>query len=342
MPKAQNVMIKSRIVALRKFSSHLVANKAEVLAAIKSISSSAKALNQWFVWEEIELAFEGISRWFTESALSELQNAIEKLDQNQNKGKTLGVICAGNIPWVGLHDIFMAFAAGWKVNAKLSSQDRILMSWFLHYFHEVTGEKMGEIVERMKDVDAVIATGSGNTARYFESYFGKYPNIIRKNRTSVAVLNGQETKEDFLGLAEDIFRFYGLGCRNVNHLFLPVGSSLDHMFEAFFHKGPALMAHNKYMNNYEYHRAVFLLEKIPFLENNFVIMRESDQLASPVGVIHYSFYGNEEELKAKLAEAEGQIQCIVGADYLPFGQAQKPGILDFADGVNTLEFLLEV
>lgn len=346
MPETQISNINIRLKLIHQFGEELHKQLAQtespIVEELKSISGSAKAQNQWFLWTEIERSFRGISTWFTPESLATLRAEIEQnLDGEKAPYDRVGIICAGNIPFVGLHDVLMVYACGLEPVVKLSSQDRVCMMWFFNLFETITGSKMATLVERMDNFDAVIATGSGNTARYFETYFGKYPHIIRKNRTSVAILDDTTSDSDLKNLADDVFNYFGLGCRNVSHLFLPQGFSLDRLFEAFFERGEYLMQHNKYMNNYDYHRAIYLLEKIPFLENNFTILKEDPALFSPVGTTHYSFYTKKEEVLERIAQEEHTIQCVAGKDHIPFGQTQAPGILDFADGVNTVEFLLK-
>ncbi len=184
----------------------------------------------------------------------------------------------------------------------------------------------------------MVATGSDNTARYFEHYFGKYPHVIRKNRTSLAVLTGNEPKEELELLGNDIFTYFGMGCRNVSHILVPEGYVFNGFFEAMYKYGE-LINHNKYVNNYEYHKAIFLLELMPFLDNNFLMIRESKELFSPLSVIHYSFYSSPEDITNYILDNHEKIQCVVGKGYLPLGEAQRPQLWDYADGLNTLEFL---
>jgi len=194
-------------------------------------------------------------------------------------------------------------------------------------------------VATLQNQVAVIATGSNNTARYFEYYFKQIPHIIRKNRTSVAVLNGNETTEDLKKLAADIFQYFGLGCRNVTKLYLPEGFHTDLIFESFYDRS-LIINHTKYSNNYDYNRAVFLMEQQPFLDNNFVMLKESKEFHSPIGVIHYECYKHLDEVKKELVENEEKIQCVVGNDFnVEFGETQKPSLTDYADGVDVMKFL---
>ena len=252
----------------------------------------------------------------------------------------VGIVMAGNIPLVGLHDFLAVFLSGHHALIKLSSDDAQLLPVVLKVLvrQDPLFEADFTVVERLEDLAAVIATGSDNTSRYFEHYFGRYPNIIRKNRTSVAVLDGSESDDELKALGEDIFRYFGLGCRNVSHVLLPAGFDVQRIFANIVDYSDVIN-NNKYGNNYDYYRAIFLLNQDDFLENGFLLTRESDFLHTPVAQLHYSFYPSKEALEARLAEWNDKLQCIVGHVYLPFGSAQTPELWDYADGVNTLQFL---
>ena len=194
---------------------------------------------------------------------------------------------------------------------------------------------------RLSNFDAIIATGSNNTASHLNYYFGKYPNIIRKSRTSIAILKGDESNLELKKLGKDIFQYFGLGCRNVNKLFVPRGYSFDLFFESIISYGEVIN-NKKYGNNYDYHRAIYLLESMPFLDNNFVMLKESSDLHSPVGVIYFQYYDSELDIESYLNNNRENIQCIVGQNYIPFGYSQQPVITEFADKINTLEFLVNL
>jgi hypothetical protein len=191
---------------------------------------------------------------------------------------------------------------------------------------------------RIGQVDAVIATGSDNSSQYFEQYFGKYPHIFRRNRTSVAILDGSETKNEIVQLGHDIFDFFGLGCRNVAHLLIPEGFDINRFFEGIVEHSNVIQ-HNKYANNYDYNKAVYLLNKEPLLDNNFVLLRETEDLYSPLGMVHYHSYKTYQEVEDYLSLREKNIQAVVGHGFIPFGNAQKPTLSDYADGVDTMHFL---
>jgi hypothetical protein len=256
--------------------------------------------------------------------------------------KTVAIICAGNIPMVGWHDVFCTLLCGHSALVKLSSDDAQLMPAAIvvleKFWPEVT-DLVKYAHGKMENFDAVIATGSNNTGRYFEHYFSSYPHIIRKNRNSVAILNGTETPEELQELGKDIFAYFGLGCRNVTKIYMPEGYDINKVFEGIYSFHP-IVNHNKYANNYDYNKAVWLLNQEDLLENGFILFRKDKGIASPTGSMYYEYYADETELRKELAEKAEQIQCIVSKNDIPFGQAQNPGLADFADNVDTMEFLI--
>jgi hypothetical protein len=297
------------------------------------------AHNPWFTPVNIKEALQGIAFMLDEESLNDFAGTIP-----EREPKRVAVVCAGNIPLVCFHDILCVLLSGHKILIKMSGDDNLLLPFFLkllvHY--EPDFESSLRFAEgKLSDFDAVIATGSNNTAKHFEFYFGKYPNIIRRNRTSVAVLDGNESNEDLKQLGKDIFSYFGLGCRNVGKLLVPAGYSFNRFFENIHSYGDVVM-NNKYGSNYDYHRSLYLLESIPFLDNNFLILRQSGDLHSPVSVLYYEEFNNKEAIKAYLKEHREQLQCIVGKEYTPFGCSQRPVITEFADHVNTLEFLVHL
>ncbi|NRA13034.1 MAG: acyl-CoA reductase [Crocinitomicaceae bacterium] len=255
--------------------------------------------------------------------------------------KTVAVIMAGNIPLVGFHDFLSVLLSGNKIVAKLSSDDKTLLPALVHHLIEFVPGLKERIVftfGRIGDIDAVIATGSNNSMQYFEQYFGKYPNIFRKSRTSIAVLKGDETKDEIKNLGSDIFDHFGLGCRNVSHLMLPEGFELSRFFEGVVSFGDVIN-NNKYGNNYDYNKAVYLMNKLEILDNNFCLLRESKELFSPLSMIHYQFYKDQSEIDEFIKENENKIQVVVGRDFLKYGQAQCPALDDYADGVDVMAWL---
>lgn len=309
--------------------------------------SKAQQNNPWFTHEAMQFAFLEIG-----TSLSE--GSLKKWLENYNiedgaKQKTVGLVLAGNIPLVGFHDILCSLIAGFKVKAKLSSKDSHLYELLLKLLLDID-EEFGQLIEfserQIKDVDAIIATGSNNSARYFEYYFKKYPNIIRKNRNSVALLTGEETDDDFHNLGKDIFTYFGLGCRNVSFLLVPEGFDFVKMLKAF-EKYADIVNHTKYSNNYDYQRAIYLMNNIPIYDNGSVILKEDGALSSPIGVLHYKIYANNQEATEFLNQHKESIQCVVSKTKHKFptysyGEAQKPNLWDYADDIDTLKFLLDI
>lgn len=308
----------------------------------EQIMHLAEIKNPWFTPENIQYC---LAQWGKLLTLDNLNN-WQKKTPSPHKAKTVGIIMAGNIPLVGLHDLLSVLIAGHSVMVKTSSKDDVLMSFVLDFLKNHSEDLNRSIskVERMQRPEAVIATGSDNTARYFEFYFKDIPHIIRKNRTSIAVLDGQESAEDLKFLAEDIFRYFGLGCRNVTQLYLPEGFVLDRLFEAFY-EWETIIHHHKYANNYNYNRTIYLMSKDEFFDNNFVLLKHSNAMYSPIGVVNFVHYKDLNEVKNSLDQNQEKLQCIVGnalSDYdnsVRFGQTQKPGLVDYADGVDVLKFL---
>jgi hypothetical protein len=312
--------------------------------ALDAVVRGAYATNGWFTEENVRHAFgswadaldgEGLKRWCdTYPALSSARSPV----------RTVGIILAGNIPLVGLHDVLSVWLAGHRAKVKCSSQDPALIPGLidvLERFVPGTATRITFSPGRLGEVEAMIATGSNNTARYFEHYFGHLPRIIRKSRTSVAVLDGTETPEELASLGEDVFRYFGLGCRNVSKLYVPNDFELDRFFTAVF-PWKDIVLHNKYGNNYDYTRALWMLDGVKFLENGFLLVKEDEALASPMASVFLQRYTDRGAVDYELAAQAESLQCIIGHHALPFGKAQTPGLADFADGVDTLRFLLDL
>lgn len=304
------------------------------------------ANNPWFTPENVKFAFDAWASMLQAEAVKEWLNQYS-IPQPRNR-KTIGLVMAGNIPFAGFHDVLCILASGNNVKAKRSSQDRLLPEYILSLIREVEPEVAARVewVEKIENVDAVIATGSGNTSRYFDYYFSKWPHIIRRNRTSVAVLNGNETDDELRALGKDVFTYFGLGCRNVSKIYVPEGSSVEPVLRVF-EEFDKIKVHNKYANNYDYNRSVYYMNHVPFFDNLVVVLKEDQQLASPIGVLFYEYYKNINQLQLKLEGERDNIQCIVSSPELVdgsvnFGMAQSPSISDYADGVDTLEFLLKL
>lgn len=311
----------------------------------ESVLRKAEAENGWFTQENIKFA---LKSWGEALSEENLQQWVSKYKIEETEPKQVAIIMAGNIPLVGFHDFLSVLITGNKVLAKLSSNDKTLLPFLAEQLISIEPEFKNfiEFTEgRLKDFDAVIATGSNNTARYFDYYFGKYPNIIRKNRNSVAVLTGNETEADLKNLADDIFRYFGLGCRNVSKIYIPE----DYDFEPFF-KGmfswKEIIHNHKYINNYDYNKAVYLMDSFPLLDNEFMLLKEDKGFSSPISVVFYEKYTSKYAVK-KMLEAEAEnIQCLVTKaglpNEIPFGKAQNPKLWDYADGVDTVDFLLKL
>lgn len=308
----------------------------ECLAAIHQ----ARIKNTWFTESNIRTALAGWGEALKEEKLNKWTKDLSLVSQP----KVIGVVSAGNIPMVALHDAISVLVTGHKLQIKLSKDDTdlMLMALFLLKKFNVDWEENIQIAPmKLAAFDAVIATGSNNSARYFEEYFGSYPNIIRKNRTSVAILNGNETQQELEGLADDIFIHFGMGCRNVSKVFLPEGYDLNKVIGALY-KYKEAVNHNKYGNNYDYHKALYLMNGDDILENGFMLFKEEKDLHSPLSVLFYEFYTDESALRKNLEGLRDQIQCIVSRNDIAFGKAQKPELWDYADGINTLKFLAEI
>jgi hypothetical protein len=303
--------------------------------------------NGWYTPEQVYFAIKSWADALTEENLNKwLSNYIDEFAQNNNTEKKVALILAGNIPLVGFHDFLSVLITGNKALIKTSSNDQHLLPFLAKYLitvDESLKDKITFVEGKLENFDAVIATGSNNTARYFEYYFKDKPSIIRKNRNSAAVLNGKESKEELEALGEDIFRYFGLGCRNVSKIFVPKGYSFDAFFEGIF-KYQDVIHYEKYANNYDYNKAVFLMSNFKLLDNGFLTIKEDPSYASPISSVFYEFYENIEELQARLKADSEQIQCIVSNDLIensiPFGQTQNPQLWDYADNVDTITFLL--
>lgn len=315
-------------------------NEEEYRTAQATIQS-AERRNGWFTEENIRFALES---WAKELREEKLKSWLATYKLDQSSGKNVAVIMAGNIPLVGFHDALCILFSGNRLICKVSSQDAGLTKMALSTLQTIEPEFEPRITvtdKQLQSFDAVIATGSDNSARYFEAYFSKYPHIIRHNRNSVGVINGEESQEELGKIGEDIFRYFGLGCRNVSKLFFPEGYRIDSFYEAIY-PYKEIINHNKYANNYDYNKALYLMGEEKLLDNGFLILKEDEKLTSPPGILFYEFYQNDDALKLKLESSKDDIQCIVGKFGIPFGKAQTPSLSDYADDVDTMAFLSEL
>ena len=300
----------------------------------------AKEFNGWFTEDNILHAFESWSKQLSYNSLEEWTSTYNL----NNSEKNIAIIMAGNIPLVGFHDFLSVLISGHAVIVKQASNDKHFLPLIAKYLEHVEPGFKNSISfteEKLANFDAAIATGSNNTARYFEHYFGKYPNIIRKNRNSVAIITGNETEEELKCLGEDIFRYFGLGCRSVSKLFVPKDYDFDNIFKAIFdYQG--IINYKKYQNNYDYNKAVYLMSEFKLLENGFLMLKEDTSYSSPIASLFYEYYDDLDQLQQKLNDDVDQIQCVVSntlENAVQFGQTQEPNLTDYADGVDTLEFL---
>jgi hypothetical protein len=330
--------LEQRIDLLVKLGSYLESENEGWQAA----KQRASAENGWFTPEFIGLAVDQIAtQWLQRERLQKWVNHY-RLQQENSHPLNIGLIMAGNIPLVGFHDFLCLFICGHRQTIKSSSRDQALIRNITDHLitcDRETADLIG-FAEMLKGCDAYIGTGSNNSARYFDYYFGKYPHIIRRNRTSVAVLSGREDKQELEGLADDTHQYFGLGCRNVTKLYVPENYDFIPLLAAFRKYG-WLADHHKYRNNYDYNLAILLLNKKFYMTNGSILLAESPSPFSPISVLHYEYYREPATIAASLA-ANQDIQCIVGQGYIPFGMAQCPALDDYADGVDTLQFILSL
>jgi hypothetical protein len=308
---------------------------------LKGIKQKTFDKNKWFTEEFINYSFKAISENYLEE--QKLKNWVNHyhLDDNIHPLK-IGIVMAGNIPLVGFHDFLAAFIAGHQQIIKLSDKDDVLLSFLVDKMKQWNA-KVSSLVTTsamLKDCDAYIATGSNNSTRYFHHYFGKYPSVIRNNKTSVAVLAGNETEEQLNLLADDVHTYFGLGCRNVTKLWVPSGYDFEKLLRAF-KRYNYFKDLTKYRNNYDYNLALLIMNNKYYMTNESIILSENENCFSPVSVLNYEFYQNRENVFDHLKTNE-KIQCIVAENYIPFGKSQVPGLFDYADGIDTMEFLLSL
>ncbi len=313
---------------------------------LRDLIQNAKQYNAWFTPESTAKAIASISKMLNREDLERWMEDKNSQPTTLNPQLKVGLILAGNIPLVGFHDILCVLASGHIALIKLSSQDQQLIPYILKKLVEIEPgfDRQIQYIDRLRDFDAVIATGSNNTSRYFEYYFNRVPHIIRKNRNSVAVLTGNETIQQLKALGHDIFDYYGLGCRNVSKLYVPIDYNFNLFFEAV-EEFKGIIDHHKYNNNYDYNKSIFLVNLDKHLDNGFLLLKKDDRLASPLAVLYYEEYSDLISLSKSLLEKSDQIQCVVSNKFLPdidvvnFGQTQQPQLWDYADGVNTMKFL---
>ena len=293
--------------------------------------------NGWFTKENVLKSLKAWSSILTKEQLEEWSNSYDFAKEP----KKVAVIMAGNIPLVGFHDFLCILMSGHAIVAKMSSDDNTLLPALVDVlikWEPGLTDRISLHQQRLGKFDAVIATGSNNSMQHFEEYFAKYPHLFRRNRTSMAVLDGSESESDLKNLGEDIFSYFGLGCRNVTHLMVPDDFELSRFFEGIYSFSEVIY-NKKYGNNYDYNKAVYLMNKLELLDNNFVLLRNSEELFSPIGMIHYHRYQSKNEIEKYIELQKENLQVIVGKNYFEFGQAQKPGLADYADHIDTMTWL---
>jgi len=329
--------LKTRIDLLVRLGDYILENGTEWQA----LKQEASIENPWFIPEFVELATTSIAKEFLKREKLESWAQQYRIPSSQQKPKTVGIVMAGNIPLVGFHDFVSTFISGHKQMIKLSSKDQVLIKHLSGKLGEWQPEAKEFVTfsELLKGCDAYVATGSNNSARYFDYYFGKYAHIIRRNRTSVAVLTGKETEQQLEKLADDIYQYFGLGCRNVTKIYVPRDYDFTGLLDVF-NKYDYLINNNKYKNNYDYQLALLILNKKYYMTNGSILLAENKSLFSPISTLHYEFYDEQPDLS--IGEVKEQVQCVVGRNGIEFGLAQQPGLCDYADSADTLKFLLSL
>lgn len=316
-------------------------------AQLQQLAATEQHLNPWFTPQNVEQAMQAIASSLNEAGLEQWLSAY---NLTEHEPKKVGLILAGNIPLVGFHDVLCVLVSGNIAQIKASSQDARLIRYVLQVLADIepTFANRYQFVERLEGFDAIIATGSNNTSRYFEYYFSKVPHIIRKNRNSVALLTGEESKEQLHSLGKDIFGYFGLGCRNVSKMLVPQGYDFVPFFEAI-EPHYTISQHYKYHNNYDYNKAIYLVNRDKHFDNGFLLLKEDARLASPLAVVFYEEYADLAAAQQTLTDLKDQIQCVVSTapvqtdnQVVDFGQSQQPALWDYADGIDTLQFLLNL
>jgi hypothetical protein len=349
------IEIKNNFVELGKFLSQFSLENNQQNEQVKyndlffnsfvDLIALSQSHNNWFTPENVHFSISSWSDALTENNLNQWLSAYNFIEKEP---KNVGLILAGNIPLVGFHDFLSVLISGNNVLVKTSSKDDYLIKFLAKYLIALDNrfnEKITFVEDKLENFDAVIATGSNNTARYFEYYFKNKPSIIRKSRNSVAVLTGNETPEEMTLLSEDVFRYFGLGCRNVSKIFVPKNYNFDAFFNGMYAQKDVIY-YEKYANNYDYNKAVFLMSNFQLLDNEFLTLKEDGSYASPISSVFYEYYEDLATVKAQLQENTDKIQCIVSnhliENSIAFGQTQQPQLWDYADNVDTLHFLSNI
>jgi hypothetical protein len=341
-------MSKFNKIALTDIFSELGTQLSNPNQQLSEIINDEKQYNAWFTPDSVYKAVKAIAKMLSKQDLTTWLSNYN-IDENKT-GKRVGLILAGNIPLVGFQDVLSVLVTGNIALIKASSQDARLIKHVLQMLTDIEKSFKDQyyFVERLENFDAIIATGSNNTSRYFEYYFSKVPHIIRKNRSSVALLTGRETSEQLFELGHDIFDYYGLGCRNVSKLLVPKGYNFNFFFESIEAYQP-IINHHKYNNNYDYNKSIYLVNSDKHFDNGFLLLKEDERLASPLAVLFYEYYDDFDSAQKQLEEQSDKIQCIVSAaplkvknQVVDFGMSQLPALWDYADGIDTMAFLLKI
>ena len=331
--------IERRITAFASLGDFVLKNP----VSLQEIVNKTFIYNTWFTTDNINQALQNIAIEFLNK--EKLENWISGYGSKitTHDTKTIAIVAAGNIPMVAFHDILCVLISGNKLQLKLSEKDQYLLPFLLEQLINIEPDfkELISIQFKLEKFDAIIATGSNNTAKHFAYYFGKYKNIIRRNRNSVAILTGEETKEDIENLGHDIFDYFGLGCRNVSKIFVPEKYDLYSLKDGLT-KHIGVNQHNQYMNNLDYQRTLYLMNQTPLIDIDFINIVENNSLHSPISCLHVERYKTLEDVKKNIAEQTENIQCVVGKGYLEFGKSQQPGLSDYADNVDTMEFILNL
>jgi len=309
---------------------------------LNALIASQHIHNPWFTPENVRIAVKEIASKLTEENLTRWISRYPKLDEKTIPFK-VGIIMAGNIPLVGFHDFLSVLITGNNLIAKTSSKDHELIVYLgdiLCSINPSFAEKITFTEGPLTNFDAVIATGSDNSSRFFDYYFGKYPNIIRRNRNSIAIIEGDETDVEIESLGSDIFSYFGLGCRNVSKIYCPKGYDLKSVFK-HWNNFSYITSHAKYANNYDFNKAVYIVNKETFYDTGYLLVKEDSRLSSPVSVLYCEYYESQDAVKQLTEHMKEKIQCVVGKHNIPFGKAQSPELWDYADGIDTIEFLLK-
>lgn len=343
-----NDKLKDRLNALVRLGEEIAAD-----ATLGDVIARAASANPWFTEEYCRMAIRAVTdKMLSREKLEQWLSRYEIKDYD-SIAKTVGIIMAGNLPLVGFHDFLCVYIAGYSMKVKLSGKDDVLFKYIYQKLMAIDPllAKKSEIIERLDGFDAVIATGSNNSNRYFEYYFRNHPSILRKNRNSIAVLDGNETDEELSGLADDIFMYFGFGCRNVSKLYVPEGYDITRLFP-FFEKYKWMHSHTKYMNNYDYNRTLLLMNKTDHLANEVIMLQENPAISSPVSVLYYEFYKDADSLRDIVKLNLSNIQCVVVGksvkslsdltNMVKMGHTQQPELWDYADNVDTLQFLFSL